>query len=583
MSGKIRILSFLSIAIFIVAISTFLLASRSSVPKVHAATDQTIRDMNNDGIIDLADARIIAPPATVNCPVCVDINGDKKIDQKDVDLIQARIDHNLPYNSRFDVNNDKVINSADVDIVKKYLGQTVTGPAFGLDNPSELAYGFLANDMMIKFKPGTTQQQKDDIYSKYNLNRKIDFAQINSAELHANQSNVENLQKQIEGEPQVAKAGKSGILEPLTDDPNWSDQWAIPKMNLLPAWYLGITGKSSIKVAIVDSGADYTHPDLGNLSTTKRCDATTNCGGILWGAQDLSDPIGHGTHMAGIIGATANNKIAIAGVNWNVEIIPVKACVPDAARLAICPGPYLLLALQWLASQGGIDVVNLSIGADNYTSQDRADIEYYLRDLEYHGTTIVAAAGNDGGNGCFWPASYPGVTCVSATNSNDDFAWCSGGRTDSAISAPGENIMSTVPTYSIVDTGKDGVESFNCGTSMATAYISGMVALCKTIQSTNPPDSRQCGHFNNYDYTTNRRLDAWSYLWYRNCKIFDNTSTSGGPPDGHVDLNDIQSIAFLANTGLYDSRFDVWPAGGDGVIDSRDLYVEFVHYDEQCQ
>ncbi len=578
---KIKVFGIIAFVVLIAVISMFLLSNKLSVSKVQAATNQTVTDVNGDGFIDLADARTLAPPATVNCPVCVDVNGDKKIDQKDVDLVQARVGKPSLYRTRFDVNNDGVIDSNDVDIVKKYLGQTVTGPAFGMDNPSELTFGFLANDLMVKFKPGTTQQQKDDIYKKYGLKSVSDFSLINSTELHASDSNVENLQKQLSNETLVEKAKKSELLEPMTNDPNWGDQWAIPKMNLLPAWYLGITGKSSVRVGLVDTGADYTHPDLGNLSTTLRYDAVTGSAQPFSG-QDLSDGLGHGTHMAGIIGATANNGIAIAGVNWNVEIVPVKACIPQAVVFAVCPVPYLLRALEWLSAQDNINVINLSLGSD--TANDN-DVNYYLDYFTYRNIPVVASAGNDGGDGCYWPASHPGVICVSATDNNDNFASCSGGRVDSNISAPGVNIMSTVPTGSILDPDHDGVESINCGTSMAAAYISGVVALCKTIQATNPKDNLQCGHFNNFDYTSNRRIDAWSYLWYRNCKIFDNTGPDGSP-DGVVDLMDIEAIAFRATNyfTLYDPKYDVYPAGGDGVIDSRDLFVAaYGHYGDQCQ
>ena len=553
--------------------------NKPGIPKVKAAIDQTITDQNNDGIINLADARILAPPATTSCLVCVDVNGDKKIDQKDVNLVQARVDQKLPYQSRFDVNNDGVINVDDVNIIKSYVGQTVTGPAFGLDNPSELTFGFLANDIMIKFKSGTSQQQKDALYKKYGLNSKRDLAKINAAELRANQNNVETLQKQIGNEPEVMRTEKSFILELMTNDPNWPDQWGPVKINIPAAWYIGITGKSSIKVGLVDSGADYTHPDMGNLSQTKRYDATNLNPSGSFGSQDLSDPVGHGTHMAGIIGAVANNGKAVAGINWNVEIIPVKACRPDSRFLAVCLSPDLYAALAWLSDQS-VDVVNLSLGS-NVDSQSVND---YLDWFKTLGIPVIAAAGGNGGvGGCLWPASHPGVTCVSATDRNDNFASCSDGIVDSNISAPGQDIVSTVPTNSIVDTNHDGIENFGCGTSMATAYITGVVALCKSITAQNPKDFLKCNHFNNFDYTTNRRIDAWTYLWYRSCKIFDNTGPTGSP-DHVVDLRDIQTIAFNVGSSFYNRKLDVWPAGGDGVVDGRDLYTAvFGHMNDVCQ
>ena len=594
---KIRIISLLFTVVTIATVTTFLITNKREIPNVQAATDQTITDQNGDGIINLVDARILAPPETTGCPVCVDINGDKKIDEKDVNLVQARIGHTLPYNVKYDMNNDKVINDDDVNIVKSYIGQDISGTAFGLDNLSELTAGFVANDIIVKFKPGVSQQQKNDLYNKYGLTPKINLVKINSVDLHANQSNVESLQKQIASEPLVQKTYKNILLKLMANDPNWGDQWGIIKINLPPAWYIGITGKPTIRVGIIDSGADYTHPDLANLSQTKRFDALAGYDpldlalfGPWWNfaGQDLTDQVGHGTHMTGIIGATANNNKAIAGVNWNVEIIPVRACMPQYLNPpgadVICPSVYIFTGLEYL--EGKVDVINLSLGSGIATVDFVRDhINYVLDYFRIVGVPVIAAAGDSGGNGCNWPASYPGVTCVSATDSNDNFASCSSGRTDSDISAPGVDIVSTVPANStFFGSDQDGVAKIDCGTSMATAYISGLVALCKTVQATNPRDLLKCDHFNTFDYGSNtRRIDAWSYLWYRSCKIFDNTGPTGSP-DNVVNLRDLQSVAFLANSGFYSQKLDVFPAGGDGVINGADLYVAlYGHIWDQCQ
>src|SRR3989344_5468150 len=158
---KIRIISLLFTVVTIATVTTFLITNKREIPKVQAATDQTITDQNNDGIINLVDARILAPPATTSCPVCVDVNQDKVINQKDIDLLKyyAGLGNNA-YKARLDVNNDSVLSQEDIDIIQSYLGQTVTGPAFGLDNPSELTFGFVANEVLVKFKNGVTGQQK---------------------------------------------------------------------------------------------------------------------------------------------------------------------------------------------------------------------------------------------------------------------------------------------------------------------------------------------------------------------------------------------------------------------------------------
>src|SRR3990167_2329070 len=120
-----KILKKLSLIISIIVIgfvAIFLLIDKPWVPKVQAATDQTIGDQNNDGVINLVDARILAPPATTSCPVCVDVNGDKVINQKDSELLNYYMGFGSSgYKTRLDVNNDGVLSQDDVGIIQNYF------------------------------------------------------------------------------------------------------------------------------------------------------------------------------------------------------------------------------------------------------------------------------------------------------------------------------------------------------------------------------------------------------------------------------------------------------------------------------
>ena len=94
----------------------FILLTNHKISLSKAATEQTITDQNGDGVIDLIDARILTPPQTVNCPVCVDVNGDKVINQADIDLISYQLERSgvedlsvNSYQTSFDVNNDGTI------------------------------------------------------------------------------------------------------------------------------------------------------------------------------------------------------------------------------------------------------------------------------------------------------------------------------------------------------------------------------------------------------------------------------------------------------------------------------------------
>lgn len=256
----------------------------NSLNPLEAAADQTqtITDQNGDGVINLIDARILTPPQTVNCSVCVDVNGDKVINQKDLDLVQSwatpealSINSNRPsYKARYDMNIDKKIDSTDVEILNKYLNQQVTSPAFGLDNPSELTFGFMANDIIVRFKKDTSEEQKQAIFTKYGLDPKTALEKINAVESTTPENNIENLQKQILTESSVQSVNKNHVIELLSNDPWWNDQWGHRKIKIEQAWWdWAATGHSAnkIKVAIIDTGVDYSHEDLQtNLSQSRR-------------------------------------------------------------------------------------------------------------------------------------------------------------------------------------------------------------------------------------------------------------------------------------------------------------------------
>lgn len=572
----------------LLSIGFILLTIHKTTPS-EAATFQTITDQNADGRINLIDARILSPPATTNCPVCVDVNGDKKIDQTDVDLVQGYVDllakttaqARAPqpnYKSRFDVNADMTIDTNDVAIIKNYLGQTVESPVFGLDDPTELTNGFLANDILIKFKPQTTEAEKQALFAKYKLDHKRNFQSINTDNLKASEVNVENLQKQIKAEPIVKSTKKNYLFEFSTDDPYWNDQWGHRKIRIEETWNRETRGRTpnKVKVAIIDTGADYSHEDLtANLSQTLRRNVEVDSG-LRFEQQDVTDEAGHGTAMAGIIGATANNNKAIAGLNWDVEIIPIKAAVQNSLTGEWeIPLPYMYLAFEWAAiHHADIDVLSMSFGVPGITSDENVD--YYLDALDSYGVILIAAAGNLGRDDSEYPANYPKVTSVGATLANDALCPNSSGRTSADILAPGDYIFSTVPVNVDWDSNPDGVAYLGCGTSQATAYVSGVAALCRAVAPVSPIRSDlKCNKFRHSGYG---RIDAWATLWYINCKRFNNDNT------GRVSVLDSYAVSWRVNTpAAYNSKYDVWPVGGDGIIDDHDVYVQLSRQGAVCQ
>jgi subtilisin family serine protease len=265
----------------------------------------------------------------------------------------------------------------------------------------------------------------------------------------------------------------------------------------LPAWDLN-QGSNAVIVALVDTGVDYNHPDLAANIWSNPLEASGSTGvdddnnGYVddargWNFADnnnnpMDDDIdGHGTHVAGIIGAVANNNQGVAGINWSVKLMPLKFLdangdgdLADAAE-----------AIRY-AADNGARIINASYsypqrcGSDTASITERQAIEY-ARDK---GALIVAAAGNFSCNNDLYP-SYPSshvldnVISVAASNQRDEYAsgFSNYGASSVHLFAPGDNIYSTIRSdLRGVVSGIDGYDYID-GTSMAAPMVSGILAL----------------------------------------------------------------------------------------------------------
>jgi len=201
------------------------------------------------------------------------------------------------------------------------------------------------------------------------------------------------------------------------------------------------------------------------------------------GDSQVTDDFGHGTHVSGIIGAAASNAQGIAGVSFGAKIMPVK--VLDANGMGTVAG--LAAGIRY-AADNGAKVVNMSLGFEDYsqTLQDAIDYAYGK------GVVVVAAAGNDGGYNAPTtpsPLSYPAadnhVIGVGSTDPEDLVSYFSSHNSSVDISAPGEYIYSTLPTYHVPLNDYDYLMNYDYldGTSMASPHVAGVAAL---MLSANP-------------------------------------------------------------------------------------------------
>lgn len=259
------------------------------------------------------------------------------------------------------------------------------------------------------------------------------------------------------------------------NDPSFDKQWALYKVGALCAWER-TTGSADVIVAIVDSGVDPTHPDLVERLRTDGYDFVDD-------DSDPRDENGHGTHVAGIVAAVLNNNEGITGLAPNVTILPVRV-MNERGRgsdRAIARG------IRFSADKGA-KVINLSLGATLTLNTDEPSVlvNEAIVYAQQRGALVVVAAGNDAvplPNAI--AVDNPDVLVVAATDQRDRKAPFSNSGPWIAVSAPGVNILSTMPTYEVFLT-SDRLPSderfrrnydYMSGTSQATPYVAALAAL----------------------------------------------------------------------------------------------------------
>lgn len=238
-------------------------------------------------------------------------------------------------------------------------------------------------------------------------------------------------------------------------DPRRGEQWALDLLDAESAWRTS-QGRGVV-VAIIDSGVDGSHPDL-RAAMVRGVNTRTDSGDH---SSPATDRAGHGTHVAGIVAARADNGLGVAGVAPQARIMPVKVLGADGTGWM----SDVVEGIRWAVDHGA-SVINLSLGG---TSADfmKAAVGHAVA----QGVTVVAAAGNEDSNVPSYPAALPGVISVSALNPSGRLAEYSNYGATIDLAAPGTDVVSTVP---------GGYESMS-GTSMATPHVAGVAALVSAI------------------------------------------------------------------------------------------------------
>ena len=302
----------------------------------------------------------------------------------------------------------------------------------------------------------------------------------------------------------------------ITLDDAYKDQlWALDSMNVRgsgdKAWNLFVDKTqlndktSAIKVAVFDSGVNGNHPDLaGKVVNSIICKGSEASGTyVVTCSQGGIDDGGHGTHVAGIIGAIPNNQ-GIAGIGWGTKIIAVKV-LHEGGRGTLAE---IMYGLNWVADHAqsdNIKIVNLSLGGSIYDSTIKQELQNVMDSLWSKGVVVVAAAGNSGdtGNPVFYPAAFRNVLSVASVDRNNNLApyseYNDPVKTDPPyvtdghwidVAAPGGSCSVSTKQDCILSTWNDsskpctegvpdntGSYCYMNGTSQASPYVAGLVAL----------------------------------------------------------------------------------------------------------
>jgi subtilisin family serine protease len=263
------------------------------------------------------------------------------------------------------------------------------------------------------------------------------------------------------------------------NDPEYSGQWALAKIDAPAAWDVG-TGTTDAVIAIVDAGIEVTHPDLsgqlwqnpGEIAGNSIDDDNNGHVDDVYGwnlvnnNNDLSDNTGHGTEVAGIAAAATNNNVGIAGMCWQCRLMVVKVVQPGGVA------NYSDIAAGLVyAAQKGAKIINISLGGNSDSITLKTAIANAAQTA-----VVVAGAGNDSSSAPFYPAAYDDyVLAVAGTTQTDTKVSTSNYGAWVDMSAPGENIRTTFTGGGYGDAS---------GTSVAAPFVSGLAGLLRSQHPT---------------------------------------------------------------------------------------------------
>lgn len=336
---------------------------------------------------------------------------------------------------------------------------------FGFWGGNEVIAGEIKRKIVVFNEDFTDKEAQGDLLAKHNAEKikaleiingaVVDIPSAASERALRSKKEIKRIENDIEVSILVRKDrnyyidnmfrlfGRKNIIQPEQTLP-----WGVSRVKADQVWSMGNVG-DGINIAVIDTGISKDHPDLkDNLK-----------GGYnaVDSAKDWNDDNGHGSHVAGIMGAL-DNTIGAVGIAPQINLYAIKSLNRNGSGFV----SDIIEGIQW-AMDNGVNVANMSFGSasDSLSLREAITLAYNA------GIVFVAAAGNSGGL-VLYPAAYPEVIAVSATDQDDTLASFSSRGPEIGLSAPGVDIFSTYNGF--------GYATLS-GSSMAAPHVTGVAAL----------------------------------------------------------------------------------------------------------